>query len=170
MPLITSYDGSTENRALLRWSLWESQKKRCYICQNPFDFRETEIDHVIPQSTPDDRFDELWTKFAHGLPNGGVHSIHNLRASCIGCNSSAGKGGILCSPITLDLHLAKSQEISKRALLVQRRILRSGNTGRSAIVLSAASSEEEYELLWDFDVSQAIIAAMYRASQVLRAE
>lgn len=168
LPLIASYDVPTEDRALLRWSLWEAQKKRCYICRDPFDFRHVEIDHVIPKSTAPDVFDALWEKFGRDMPNDGVHAINNLRACCEDCNSSSGKGSIQFSQTTLDLHLAKSPSITKRALGVQRKILQSGEVGRSAIVLASASTDEQFELLWDPDVNQALMAVAHRASRVLQ--
>lgn len=155
------------DRALLRWSLWEAQKKRCYICCNPFEFRHIDIDHVIPKATGTNDFKTLWTKFGRGMPNHGVHAINNLRACCKDCNSSSGKGSILFSDATLDLHLAKSTRISKDALQIQRKILRSGDFGKSAIVLAGARTDDQYELLWDLDISQALIAAFHRSSQVL---
>jgi 5-methylcytosine-specific restriction endonuclease McrA len=159
---------SSENRALLRWSLWEAQKKLCYICRDPFDFRHVEIDHVIPKVTEPEAFDTLWEKFGRDMPNDGVHSINNLRACCKDCNSSSGKGSIEFSDATLDVHLAKSPGVTKDALRVQRKILRSGDVGRSAIVLASATTDEHYELLWDPDVNQALMAAAHRASRVLQ--
>lgn len=158
---------SSENRALLRWSLWEAQNKRCYICLDPFDFRRIEIDHIIPKTTAPADFDELWAKFGRDMPNDGIHAINNLRACCEDCNSTSGKGSIKFSDATLDLHLAKSRGVTKIALRVQRKILLSGDVGRSAIVLAGASTDEQYELLWDLDVNQALMAAAHRASQVL---
>lgn len=101
------------------------------------------------------------------MPNDGIHAINNLRACCSDCNSTAGKGRIQFSDSTLDLHLAKSPRLAKDALRIQRKILRSGKVGRSAIVLASASTAEQYELLWDLDVSQAIMAVVHRASRVL---
>lgn len=159
---------SSENRALLRWSLWEAQNKRCHICLNPFDFRHVEIDHVIPKATAPKDFDTKWEKFGRDMPNDGIHAINNLRACCKDCNSSSGKGSIQFSDTTLDLHLAKSPGATKDALRVQRKILRSGDVGRSAIVLASASTDEHYELLWDPDVNQALMAAAHRGSRVLQ--
>ncbi len=167
LPIIISYNVSTEDRTLLRWSLWEAQKKRCYICRNPFDFRHIHIDHVIPRLTKPKTFKKLWARFGHKMANNGVHSIDNLRAACVDCNSSDGKGGIQLSDHTLDITLAKSPRITKKALIEQRRILRSGDVGRAAIVLASASTDEQYKLVWDSDVSQALMAMTYRASQVL---
>jgi 5-methylcytosine-specific restriction endonuclease McrA len=166
--LVTSYDVSTEDRLLLRWSLWEAQGKRCYICRDPFDFRHTQVDHIIPRATPPKDFDALWTKFGRGMPNQGVHALENLRACCTDCNSTAVKGRIQFSDETLDTILAKSPGVAKAALSVQRKILRSGDVGKSAIVLASANTPEHYELLWDLDVSQALMAAVHRASQVLQ--
>lgn len=165
---MTSYDVATENRALLRWSLWEAQNKRCYICRDPFDFRHTQIDHIIPKSTLPVVFNKLWAQFGHGMANNGIHSINNLRAACADCNSSGDKGSIRFSDHTLDITLAKSPVVTETALSVQRKILRSGDVGRAAIVLASASTTEQYELIWDFDVSQALMAATYRASQILQ--
>lgn len=152
---------------LLRWSLWEAQKKRCYICRDPFDFRHTDIDHVIPEATPLKEFNALWAKLGRAMPNEGVHSINNLRACCTDCNSPGGKGRIQFTDSTLDIHLAKSTRLTDRALVIQRKILRSGDVGRSAIVLASARTDEQYELLWDLDVSQALMAVFHRASQVV---
>lgn len=166
MPLVKRYDVRPDDRALLRWSLWEAQKKRCYICDDPYEFRRIEIDHIIPKATATKDFNAKWTNFGHGMRNDGVHAITNLRACCENCNSPRVKGSIQFSDTTLDLHLAKSTRISKDALKIQRKILRSGDFGKSAIVLATARTDDQYELLWDLDVSQALMAAFHRSSRV----
>lgn len=167
LPLVKSYDVRPDDRALLRWSLWEAQKKRCYICDDPYEFRRIEIDHIIPKATATKDFNAKWTNFGHGMRNDGVHAISNLRACCENCNSPRVKGSIMFSDTTLDLHLAKSTRISKDALKIQRKILRSGDVGKSAIILASARTDDQYELLWDLDVNQALMAALHRSSRVL---
>jgi len=132
------------------------------------DFRRAEIDHVIPQATPSAEFDALWARHARDTENNGVHGIANLRACCDDCNSTAFKGSIRFSGEQLDILLARSPGVVRAALKFQRKILQSGEFGKSVLVVASARTSEQYELLWDLDVSDALMAVGHRSSRALQ--
>lgn len=152
------------DRGLLRWSLWEAGKKKCYICEEATDFKDIHIDHVIPQSQTNTEFDKLWTIHGGQMANLGVHHISNLRACCKDCNSARLKGKKVFSSSLLDLHLQNSPSVMKDAFRVQNRIRRNGDIGESLVKVATADAPDEYNLLWDFDLNQAVIAAFHAGS------
>lgn len=160
--LVDSYSDS-KNRWLLRWSLWEAQEKKCYICGDPVGFVGTQIDHVIPQTEKVD-FNGLWAKIGGSLPNNGVHHISNLRACCSDCNSARIKGSKVLSVHTLDLELQDSEKLMKAAFKVQEDIRRNGDTAESLVKIATSDTTADFDLLWDVDLNQAVIAAFHAGS------
>lgn len=160
--LVDSYlDPKT--RWLLRWSLWEAQEKKCYICGDPAGLVGIQIDHVIPQSGKVD-FNGLWAKLAGSLPNNGVHHISNLRACCSDCNSARIKGSKVLSDYLMDLALQDSEKIMKAAFKVQEDIRQNGDTAESLVKIATADTTADFDLLWDVDLNQAVIAAFHAGS------
>ena len=162
---VDRYDAPASQRALLRWSLWEAADKRCYICGDPTQFTETQIDHVIPKSTPKNEFGALWRMHSRGMPDLGVHHIANLRACCSDCNSARVKGAKRFSAALLDLVLEKSASLIAAAHREQDRIRKSGEIGEAIIRVASADTPEAHDLLWDLDLSQAIAASLHEASR-----
>lgn len=160
--LVDSYLDST-NRWLLRWSLLVAQKNKCYLCGDPVNFVGTEIDHVIPKDEKVN-FSSLWTKFGGGLPNNGVHHVSNLRAACDDCNSARVKGSKVLSDYSLDMELQNSSKIMKAAFKVQEDIRRNGDTAESLVKIATSNTEDDFDLLWDVDLSQAVVAALHAGS------
>jgi hypothetical protein len=160
--LVDSYLDST-NRWLLRWSLLVAQKKKCYLCGDPVNFVGTEIDHVIPQTEKVD-FNSLWAQIGGGLPNNGVHHISNLRAACDDCNSARIKGHKVLSVPSLDLILQNSNKIMEAAFKAQEDIRRNGDTAESLVKVATSNTEDDFDLLWDVDLNQAVVAAFHAGS------
>ncbi|WP_420180834.1 HNH endonuclease [Paenarthrobacter sp. TA1.8] len=160
--LVDSYSDA-KNRWLLRWSLWEAQEKKCYICGDPDGFVGTQIDHVIPQTERVD-FNGLWAKVGGRLPNKGVHHISNLRACCSDCNSARIKGSKVLSENRLDLELQNSEKLMKAAFKVQADIRRHGDTAESLVRVATSDTAADFDLLWDVDLNQAVIAAFHVGS------
>lgn len=161
--LVDSYSVAA-NRWLLRWSLWEAGTKKCYICEEATYFKEIQIDHVIPQDRPRAEFDKLWAQHGGAMANMGVHHISNLRACCRDCNSARLKGKKLFSPSMLDLHLKDSPAVMKQAFRIQKRIRRNGDIGESLVKVATAETNDDYDLLWDSDINQAVLAALHAGS------
>ena len=79
------------DNSLLRYSLWQQWRFRCYWCMRPKDFTDTEIDHIVPKSVGRSKLDELLKVFA--LPaNYDLDDPRNLAPICPDCNGPNGQG------------------------------------------------------------------------------
>lgn len=77
---------------LERFVIWKYHDKKCYICEEPINFRETTIDHVIPESCliNEDKYNEFKNSFGlndnfniNGFENWmPCHSICNSQKAC----------------------------------------------------------------------------------------
>lgn len=169
-PLITSYDQAGRDGALLRWSLWIAGQHRCYLCGETKAFVEVQIDHVIPKHLEAGEFAQIWLRTAGELPNLGPHHISNLRACCADCNSSRLKGAhVLPDPI-IATYLQKSPDLSNRAFAEQKKMRRDRAVGESAVKVTSAQTDEDHRLLWDSDLSQALIGTLHYSARVVRPE
>lgn len=167
---IRSYDQAGRDGALLRWSLWVAGRRRCYLCGEAKAFVDVQIDHVVPKHLETDVFAQIWVRTAGGLPNLGPHHISNLRACCADCNSSRLKGAHVLPDSIIATHLQKSRDLNKQAFAEQKRMRRDRAVGESAVKVTSAESDEDHRLLWDSDLSQALIGTLYYAARVVEPE
>ncbi len=169
-PVITSYDQAGRDGALLRWSLWVAGQRRCYLCGETKPFVDVQIDHVIPKHIEPEEFAQIWIRAAGDLPNLGPHHISNLRACCTDCNSSRLKGAHVLPDSILATHFQKSADLSKQAFAEQKKMRRDRAVGESAVKVTSAETEEDHRLLWDSDLSQALIGTLHYAARVVQPE
>lgn len=169
-PLITSYDKAGRDGALLRWSLWVAGRGRCYLCGQKKTFVDVQIDHVIPKHLEPDEFAQIWLRTAGELPNLGPHHISNLRGCCTDCNSSRLKGAHVLPDSIIATHLQKSTDLSMQAFAEQKKMRRDRAVGESAVKVTSAETDEDYRLLWDSDLSQALVGTLHYAARVVQPE
>lgn len=79
--------GSTEDNHLIRSALYDVVDGQCYWCHQAKQFRDTALDHIVPQHPP--RGTTLAAMFRDlGLPeDSDVHDIANLALICSSCNT-----------------------------------------------------------------------------------
>lgn len=170
LPVVTSYGGNTRDKALLRYSLWQAGGKECWICEKSFKkLHQVDIDHILPQHLKPAEFNRLWSALAGSLPNLGIDHISNLRAACKRCNQSR-KGGHILPDGLISTELLRSLAITKKALTEQRKLRRNSAMGESLVHLSTASKRDDFEVLWDPDLNQALFDSLYDASRVLKGD
>lgn len=166
-PPITQYDPASRDAALLRWSLYMANGGRCYLCSKTTRFVFIQVDHLIPKHLKPTEFDDVWNRLAGDLPNLGPHHISNLRAICSDCNSSRVKGAGLLADGYLSAQLAKSPDHSKRAFAEQAKMRRDRAVGESAVKVTSASGDEDFRLLWEEDLNQALMGTLHIAAEAV---
>lgn len=166
-PPITHYDRAGRDAALLRWSLWTANDGRCYLCSENRSYVFIQVDHLIPKHLEHAEFNEVWKRVAGGLPNLGPHHISNLRAICSDCNSSRLKGSKVLADGYLSTQLLKSPALSALAFKEQARMRRNRAVGESAVKVTSASGDEDYRVLWETELSQAIMGTLHIAADVV---
>jgi hypothetical protein len=127
-----------------------------------------QVDHVVPKHLSSVDFALTWTAVAGDLPNLGPHHISNLRACCARCNSPRVKGTLVLPNPVLAAELAKSATISEKAFAQQRHMRRNSAVGESAVKVTSADGSDEYKLLWESDLSQALIGTLHAAAAETR--
>jgi hypothetical protein len=89
---------------VLRFVLYGLYGQRCYRCQEPKNFVDIEIDHIVPTNTNDDEFVRIRRK--HGLGEEfGRHDPGNLAPICSPCNKLKSGRAFNGSPHESDLLL-----------------------------------------------------------------
>lgn len=75
----------TKIRAMIRTALWRANADRCFYCEEPVAYMDLEVDHLIAETTPDDRLHELVKALGLG---GGFHvnGSRNLVPTHHNCN------------------------------------------------------------------------------------
>jgi hypothetical protein len=68
-----------------RVALWHANSKRCFFCTEYVEFPHLEIDHIVPESTPDERL-ELLVKELELETNFDLNSTSNLVPTHHNCN------------------------------------------------------------------------------------
>lgn len=105
-----------------RWAIYEVHKKKCFWCYKPLNFKEMEVDHVVPESTVDVDVEQI--KIDHNLPkNFHVNCNGNLVASCGECNNAKTNKEYFGKPIMmvyLDLALERAPNIEQQILNIRR--------------------------------------------------
>lgn len=166
-PPITHYDQAGRDAALLRWSLWTANDGRCYLCSKNRPYVFVQVDHLIPKHLKTAEFNRIWDRVAGDLPNLGPHHISNLRAICSDCNSSRLKGSAVLPDGYLSVQLLKSTKLTKLAFKEQARMRRNRAVGESAVKVTSALEDDDYRVLWEAELSQAMIGTLHIAAEVL---
>src|SRR4051794_7823335 len=74
------------NDAVLRLKLFQAWRLRCYSCRRPQEYRDVEIDHIIPRTISPARLQQLVEQ--HGLAaDFDLHAPANLAPICGACNT-----------------------------------------------------------------------------------
>lgn len=164
---IERYDQAGRNRALLRWSLWIANNGRCYLCAEVTEFVHTQIDHIVPEHLPAADFTERWKSVAGDLPDKGAQHISNLRACCADCNSARVKGRHVLPDVQLSAVLAHSARIMALAFTEQARMRRGRAVGESIVKITAAETNDDYRILWEQNLNQALMSTLRQSAQVV---
>jgi hypothetical protein len=101
-----------------RIALWMAYSRRCPYCGEPIQFRELEVDHIIPDSLEKDphRLDQLKSDLALS-PGFTLNSLSNFLPSHGGCNSR--KTNLVFQPARLRYFL----EIAESKIGAVRRLI-----------------------------------------------
>ncbi len=80
--------GDSDSNAVLRLALLKEWGGRCYLCREPKDFVDTEIDHLLPHTLGSERLNEYKAEYlmAEQAAVFDVHAPHNLAPICRQCN------------------------------------------------------------------------------------
>lgn len=106
-----------------RFALWRVYERKCFYCEQPLTFRETTIDHVLPESLLD-KPDELSTiKTEYGLAaEFGINDYCNWAPAHQHCNRN--KGSFVSSKTPAFIKILETvQRKGKRAQLEEKRIV-----------------------------------------------
>jgi len=97
------------DNAVLRSALIEQWNARCYWCEEPTRFTDTQIDHIIPHTvTPDELHDLVQL---HGLsPNFDLHAPANLAPICGTCNRKKADRKLRAPVVTMQLDRAREKQ------------------------------------------------------------
>lgn len=165
---IEEYSSNQRRQLVLRYSLWLAHEKCCYLCGDMIRFVGTQVDHMIPRRLSKLEFSEKWAICApDGMPNLGVHHIHNLRACCTYCNSARRKGGKELKNSLITTLLADSSKIRDKVIGIQREISADTEILDSVLRLAGFSSPSRAELLWESQISQSVLGAVFDSSAAL---
>ncbi|GAA1210784.1 hypothetical protein GCM10009587_11720 [Microbacterium maritypicum] len=140
---------------------------RCYLCSKTTPFVSVQVDHLIPKRLKPADFNDIWERLGGDLPNLGPHHISNLRAICSDCNSSRVKGASTLAEGYLAAQLTNSARISKLAFAVQSRMRRDRAVGESAVKVTSAADDEDFRVLWEEGLSQALMGTLHMAAQAI---
>ncbi|WP_203813561.1 HNH endonuclease, partial [Paractinoplanes tereljensis] len=119
------------DNAVLRSALIEQWNARCYWCEQPTRFTDTQIDHIIPHTvTPDELRDLIqW----HGLPaEFDVHAPANLAPICSTCNRKKSDRKLRAPAVTTQLDQAREKQ--QRLIAYVRAAARSRKGWSDAVI------------------------------------
>ncbi|SDS46986.1 hypothetical protein SAMN04489812_2003 [Microlunatus soli] len=71
---------------MLLFGLWRAHKLRCYWCDELKEFRELQVDHILPRSATDEAAALLAAELGQADPYD-VHDLYNLAPICGPCNN-----------------------------------------------------------------------------------
>jgi len=124
-----------------RVSLWQANGKRCFYCQEVVQFRELQIDHIIPRDTPPDQTSDLISRL--GLGQGfTLDSLENLVPTHGNCNSR--KSDTLYSESSLRFFLEAWRQ--KQAALYKEVERMNRQSSNESLLLSIATSIDNGEV------------------------
>ena len=132
------FGNSTELNAVLRSALAQVSNYRCFLCSEPRDFADLEIDHLIARTTTPTELDEVRASLGF-LPAGfDLNSPENLAVICGPCNSKkSSKRTYILPAIQLEL----MEAIARAEKVVERFRLMKEGRGFSATLARAAAAD-----------------------------
>lgn len=71
--------------AKTRVALWKANQRRCFYCSEPISFGDLDIDHLVPQKTTQQEFEELRRRIRLP-PDFDLNGLHNLVPTHHDCN------------------------------------------------------------------------------------
>ena len=97
------------DNGVLRSALIEQWNARCYWCEEPTRFTDTQIDHIIPHTVTADELHDLVQ--LHGLPaDFDVHTPANLAPICSTCNRRKADRKLTAPVVTVQLNRAREKQ------------------------------------------------------------
>ncbi|GLZ01718.1 HNH endonuclease signature motif containing protein [Actinoplanes sp. NBRC 103695] len=106
--------GNATNNAVILMIMRPLWNYRCYWCNEPAEFRQMAVDHIIPRAATSARLTELKTRF--GLPaDFGVHRPGNLAPICTPCNTRKRNSDYGNLPALLD-HLKHAAVVAPKVV------------------------------------------------------
>lgn len=100
-PAEARYRTGSDNRLLL-FGLWRAHKLRCYWCAEPKEFRDLQVDHILPQTATDRQLTRLAAELGQPLRYD-VHDPYNLAPICGPCNNEKRQHDFTATPRILSL-------------------------------------------------------------------
>ncbi|UPW06991.1 hypothetical protein M1C57_24200 (plasmid) [Rhodococcus pyridinivorans] len=107
------YTGTSKDK-ILRLALLEAWGYTCYWCDEPLDYNDTEIDHVVPRSLKPDELDEMLDDLFRGKPRERamfqIDAPSNLAPICAGSRCNREKGKRMFSSGRFEVKFMKARE------------------------------------------------------------
>jgi hypothetical protein len=125
------------NNGVLRSVLYDSWDFRCYSCNRPKDFTDTQIDHLIPQKLPDGRqLAAILTEL--GLPaDFDINDPANLALICGACNQEKKNQDFTVAPVFL-ARLRKAERLRPKVIKAVQDFALSGDVAKALLFAAEA--------------------------------
>lgn len=124
------------NNGVLRWVLYDGWDYRCYSCNRPKDFTDTQIDHLIPQRLPAGRLAAVLTEL--GLPaDFDVHDAANLALICSTCNREKKNQDFTVAPVFIG-RLRKAEGLRPKVIKAVQNFAVSGDVAKALLLATQA--------------------------------
>ncbi|MGW5079565.1 HNH endonuclease [Micromonospora echinospora] len=132
--------GNATNNAVLLMVMRPLWNYRCYWCNEPAEFRQMAVDHIIPRTVSAERLTELKTHF--GLPaDFGVHRPGNLAPICTPCNTKKSSSDYGDRPVLLD-HLNHAAKDAHKVVKQVQRFAALNELGPALLKLLSADLDD----------------------------
>ena len=121
-----------------RLVVYTIHNERCYICNTPIDFKNMEVDHILPENLLDDsiKMDEIIELYK--LPKTfSINSYNNWLPSCSNCNNK--KRDIIFEPtLLIQLQLQETQKKYSKSIEYEKKASSSKQISKALQVLKIA--------------------------------
>lgn len=129
------------NNGVLRSVLYDAWNYRCYSCNRPKDFTDTQIDHLIPQTLPAGRLTAVLTQL--GLPaDFDVHDAANLALICSICNQEKKNQDFTVAPVFIG-RLRKAERLRPKVVRAVQNFAVSGDVAKALLLATQAPLPDE---------------------------
>lgn len=125
-------------RDIERLVVYTIHNEKCYICNIPIDYKNMEVDHILPENLLDDlnRMEEIIKLYK--LPKTfKINSYNNWLPSCSTCNNK--KRNLIFEPtLLIQLQLQETQKKYSKAIEFEKKVSSSKQISKAIQVLKIA--------------------------------